>query len=151
MIEPLASCPEVIPTLARWICDEWPVEGRTHGEAETQLRENLNRDRLPITWVYRFGGEVVGTVSLDLSDLPLPGYAHLSPWLASLYVIPSARGHGAGHALVNHALEFARRLSISPVYLWTSGSTSMYEKRGWKGLGTDMYGGRRMTVMQIAL
>ena len=151
LIEPLASCPEVIPTLAQWFCDEWPYEGRSCSEAEAQLRENLNRDRLPITWVCRLGKEVVGTVSLDLSDLPLPDYAHLSPWLASLYVIPSARGRGIGRALVNHLLDFARLRSISTIYLWTPGSTTMYDKCGWKILKTTTYTGRPITVMQIGL
>ena len=149
--ESLASCPEVIPTLAQWICGEWPFEGRSLGEAEAQLRENLNRDQLPITWVCRAGEQVIGTVSLDLADLPLPAYAQLSPWLASLYVVPSARGRGVGRALVDHALDFARRRSIPTIYLWTPGSATMYEKRGWKILGRATYAGHRITVMHIAL
>ena len=151
LIEPLATCPEVIPTLAQWFCDEWPYEGRSRSEVEAQLRENLNRDRLPITWVRRSGGEIIGTVSLDLSDLPLPAYARLSPWLASLYVVPSARGRGVGRALVNHLLDFARGGSISTVYLWTPGSTKLYEKCGWKIFDTASYAGRPITLMQITL
>ena len=150
LIEPLADCAEAIPMLAQWFCEEWPYEGRSRGEAEAQLRENLNRDRVPITWVRRAGGEVIGTVSLDLSDLPVPAYAQLSPWLASLYVIPSARGRGIGRALVNHLLDFARRSSISTVYLWTPGSTGLYEKCGWKIFDTATYAGRAITLMQIA-
>jgi GNAT superfamily N-acetyltransferase len=149
-IEPLANCPEAISTLAQWICDEWPYEGRTRGEIETQLRENLNRDRLPITWIARSGEDVIGTVSLDLSDLPLPAYAELSPWLASLYVIAPARGRGVGLALVNHALDFARSRSIATVYLWTPGSTKLYEKCGWKIFGASSYADRPITLMQIA-
>ena len=151
LIEPLANCPEIIPTLAQWICDEWPYEERTRGAAETQLQGNLNRDRLPMTWVCRSGEQVIGTVSLDLSDLPLPAYTHLSPWLASLYVVPSARGRGAGGALMKQVLDFSRRGSISTVYLWTPGSTAMYEKRDWKILGTDTYASHSITVMQIVL
>ena len=150
LIEPLADCAEAIPMLARWFCDEWPYEGRSRGEAEGLLRENLNRDRVPITWVRRAGGQVIGTVSLDLSDLPLPAYAELSPWLASLYVVPSARGRGVGRALVNHLLDFARGSSISTVYLWTPGSTGLYEKCGWKVFDTATYAGRAITLMQIA-
>jgi GNAT superfamily N-acetyltransferase len=150
LIEPLADCAEAIPMLAQWFCEEWSYEGRTRGEVETQLRENLNRDRVPITWVRRAGGQVIGTVSLDLSDLPLPAYAQLSPWLASLYVIPSARGRGIGRALVNHLLDFARGSSISTVYLWTPGSTGLYEKCGWKVFDTATYAGRAITLMQIA-
>lgn len=150
LIEPLADCAEAIPMLAQWFCAEWPYEGRSRGAVETQLRENLNRDRLPITWVHRAGVQVIGTVSLDLSDLPLPAYEQLSPWLASLYVVPSARGRGVGRALVNHLLDFARRSSISTVYLWTPGSTGLYEKCGWKIFDTATYAGRAITLMQIA-
>ena len=151
LIEPLADCAEAIPMLAQWFCEEWPYEGRLRGAVEAQLRENLNRDRVPITWVRRAGVQVIGTVSLDLSDLPLAAYAQLSPWLASLYVIPSARGRGVGRALVNHLLDFARRSSISRVYLWTPGSTGLYEKCGWKTFDATTYAGRAITLMQIGL
>jgi GNAT superfamily N-acetyltransferase len=150
LIEPLADCAEAVPMLAQWFCDEWPYEERSPGTVEAQLRENLNRDRLPITWIYRSGADVIGTVSLDLSDLPLPAYSHLSPWLASLYVIPSARGRGVGLALVNYLLGFARRASISTAYLWTPGSTKLYEKCGWKIFDTSSYAGHPITLMQIA-
>jgi GNAT superfamily N-acetyltransferase len=42
---------------------------------------------------------VIGTVSLDFSDLP--SHDHLSPWLASLFVLPEARGQGTGTALID--------------------------------------------------
>ena len=150
LIEPLADCAEAIPMLAQWFCAEWPYEGRSRGAVETQLRENLNRDRVPITWVRRAGMQVIGTVSLDLSDLPVPAYRQLSPWLASLYVVPSARGRGVGRALVNHLVDFARGSSISMVYLWTPGSTGLYEKCGWKVFDTTTYAGRAITLMKIA-
>ena len=151
LIEPLADCAEAIPMLAQWFCDEWPYEGRSPGEVGAQLRKNLNRDRLPITWICRSGGDVIGTISLDLSDLPLPAYTHLSSWLASLYVIQSARGRGIGLALVNHLLGFARRSSITTAYLWTPGSTRLYDKCGWKAFDASSYAGRPITLMQIAL
>jgi GNAT superfamily N-acetyltransferase len=149
-IEPLANCPEAIPTLAQWFSDEWPYENRSRDAIETQLRENLNRDRHPITWVARDGEETIGTVSLDLADLPLPDYAQLSPWLASLYVIPPARGRGVGPALVNHLLDFARRRSLATLYLWTPGSTRLYEKCGWKVFDTTVFAGHPITLMRIA-
>jgi len=151
LIEPLANYSEVIPRLAHWFCREWPFEGRSHGEAEAQLRENLNHDCLPITWVGLDNGEVIGTVSLDVSDLPLPEYAHLSPWLASLYVVPSARGRGVGRALVNHVLEFARRGSLPAIYLWTPGKTALYKSCGWKILDRTTYAGHPIAVMRVAL
>ncbi len=149
-IEPLANYPEAIPTLARWFNDEWPYENRSLDARETQLRENLNRDRSPITWVAREGGETIGTVSLDLADLPLPDYAQLTPWLASLYVIPPARGRGVGSALVNQLLEFARSHSLATLYLWTPGPTKLYERCGWKTFNTAVFAGHPIALMRIA-
>ena len=149
-IEPLANYPEAIPTLARWFHNEWPYENRSLDARETQLRQNLNRDRLPITWVAREAGETIGTVSLDLADLPLPDFTQLSPWLASLFVIPPARGRGVGPALVNHLLEFARNRSLAPLYLWTPGSTKLYEKCGWNIFDTAVLAGHPITLMRIA-
>ena len=149
-IEPLANFPKAIPTLAGWFNDEWPYENRSLDAREAQLRENLNRDCLPISWVARDGEETIGTVSLDLADLPVPKYAQLSPWLASLYVVSPARGRGVGPALVNHLLEFARSRSLATVYLWTPGSTKLYEKLGWKTFDTAIYAGHPITLMRIA-
>src|SRR5688572_2594307 len=118
----LADLPEAIPTLAEWFHAEWHAfDGRSRSEIEAQLRDNLNRDSLPITFVAVDTTEVIGTVSLELSDLP--PYDHLSPWLASLYVEPPRRRAGVGQALVSHAAEFARQRGLSTLYLWTAGST----------------------------
>jgi GNAT superfamily N-acetyltransferase len=146
----LADLPEAIPTLAEWFCAEWHAfDGRSRAEIETQLHGCLNRDSLPITFVAAEGAEVIGSVSLDLSDLP--PYDHLSPWLASLYVVPPRRREGVGRALVNHLAGYARERGLSPLYLWTPGSTQMYEECGWEAIGSDNYGGRPITIMRRAL
>ena len=146
-IRPLADMPEAIPTLAEWFHAEWHAfDGRSRGEIEAQLRDNLHRDSLPITFVVAEGTEVIGTVSLDLADLP--PYDHLSPWLASLYVVPPRRRAGVGRLLVNHAAEFARQRGLSPLYLWTPGSTRMYAECGWEAIESATYAGRPITIMR---
>ena len=90
----LADVPAAIPTLAEWFHSEWHhYDGRSVAEVEVELRHYLNRDSLPITFLALNGTEVIGTVSLDTSNLP--PYDHLSPWLASLYVVPSAAAKGS--------------------------------------------------------
>src|SRR5262245_45031224 len=131
MIQPLADNPEAVPLLVRWFHAEWHCfDGRSQATIEAQLAENLHRDGIPITFLaLAAGGEVVGAGSVDLSDLP--PFDRLSPWLATLYVLPPAHRAGIGTALVRHAQQFAAAHSISPRYLWTPGSTCLYEKCGW--------------------
>jgi GNAT superfamily N-acetyltransferase len=93
--------------LAGWFHREWSTfDGRSVKVIEAQLAENLSRDSIPITFLAIEESILVGTVSLDLSDLP--SHDHLSPWLASLFVLPAARGQGIGTDLIRHAQEFAR-------------------------------------------
>jgi GNAT superfamily N-acetyltransferase len=119
-IRPLADSPDAVPLLARWFHREWhDFDGRSLADIEEQLAENLTRDSIPITFLAQSGSELVGTVSLDLSDLP--AFDHFSPWLASLYVLPSARGVGIGTALVRHAQKFATSRGVKRIHLWTPG------------------------------
>jgi len=148
-IRPLADRPDAVGLLAEWFCTEWNTfDGRSRREIEAQLRGNLSRDALPITFVALSGADVIGTVSLDASDLP--AYDHLSPWLACLYVVPSQRRAGVGQLLVRHAVAFARERQVSSLFLWSPGSTRLYEKCGWRILRTDVYGGRPITLMELA-
>ena len=147
-IRPLADNPEAVPLLARWFYAEWhSFDGRSRSTIEAQLTENFHRDCIPITFLAMSGCEVVGTVSLDLSDLP--PFDHLSPWLASLYVIPEARGAGIGTALICHAQQYAASRQINQLYLWTPGATSLYEKCGWTVLNRAHYHTRPITLMRF--
>jgi predicted N-acetyltransferase YhbS len=148
-IRPLADRPDAVGLLAEWFCTEWNTfDGRSRWEIEAQLRGNLSRDALPITFVALSGADVIGTVSLDASDLP--AYDHLSPWLACLYVVPSQRSAGVGQLLVHHAVAFAREREVSSFFLWSPGSTRLYEKCGWRIFRTDVYGARPITLMELA-
>jgi predicted N-acetyltransferase YhbS len=113
---------------------------------ETQLAENLGRSSLPVTFLAMEDSKVVGTVSLDLSDLP--SHDQLSPWLASLFVVPEARGRGIATALVRHAQEFPALRKVSALYLWTPGLTRLYERCGWIEIERTHYASRPITVMR---
>src|SRR3990170_1380318 len=85
-------------------------DGRTWNAeiAERELREMAMPGSGDATWV-AFAGDgravddVLGSVSMVASD-DLPGFEHLTPWLASLFVTESARGAGVGGALVDRVL-----------------------------------------------
>lgn len=146
-IHPLAECPNAIATLSGWFYSEWnSFDGRSIAEIEAQLHQNISRDAVPITFVAVRDAAIIGTVSLDVSDLP--GFDHLSPWLASLFVAPGFRGAGVGSALVQRVTDFARAKGIRTLYLWTAGSTRFYERCGWRMLQATTYGGQSISVLQ---
>ena len=148
-IQPLADEPGCIPILARWFHAEWhDLDGRPVPDIEAQLSENIARDGIPISFLAHSGSELVGTVSLEPSDLPQ--FDHLSPWLASLYVVPKARRAGIGTALVQHVQKFALDHAIRPLYLWTPGATHLYENCGWSILQRSTYNSHPITLMHLA-
>jgi len=148
-ISPLADLPDAIETLAKWFHDEWHAfDGRSIANIATQLSENLNRDSLPISFVAHRNGQLLGSVSLDRFDFP--AFDYLSPWLSSLYVHPSVRGKGVGGSLVRHIQRFAVSRGIGPIYLWTPGSTQLYERCGWLEFATTTYSGRLVKLMKFS-
>ena len=108
----------------------------------------LNRDSIPITFVAYRNSDLIGSVSLDLSDLPL--FDHLSPWLASLYVQTPFRGQGVGRALVHHLQSFALSRGIGRLYLWTAGSTQFYERCGWVEFASATHRSRPIKLMHFS-
>jgi predicted N-acetyltransferase YhbS len=144
---PLADRPDAIPLLAGWFHSEWSsFDGRSVTMVEAQLAENLKRESIPITFLALVGATVIGTVSLDESDLP--SHYHLSPWLASLFVAPEARERGIATALVRYALDFAALQKIPSLYLWTPGPTRLYERCRWIEIERTEYASCPITVMR---
>ena len=80
-------------------------------------------------WIAEFDGRRVGCVMcVDAGD----GAARLR----ILLVTPEARGHGAGTALVNTCLAFARNAGYREVTLWTNSvldsARRIYERAGFE-------------------
>ena len=148
-ISPLADLPDAVQTLAKWFHEEWHAfDGRTIESIATQLSENLNPDSIPITFIAHRNEELLGSVSLDRSDFP--PLDHLSPWLSSLYVHSSCRGKGIGCSLVRHLQNFALARGIGPLYLWTPGSTRLYERCGWVAFASATYGAQPVKLMKFS-
>ncbi len=57
--------------------------------------------------------------------------------LRSLVVSPSARGTGAGSALVDHAEAFARSQGVGRIYLLTTTAEPFFERRGYQRIARD--------------
>lgn len=147
-IKHLADCPETIPQIAGWLYQEW---GRFNPGASVErgiqrLEQRLDRDHVPLTLVAHADGQPVGTVSLV--DCDMDTRPDLSPWLASLYVLPEHRRRGVGKALVEALVREARRLGIGSLYLFTYGEEAFYARLGWQKFEDCNYQGREVVIMR---
>ena len=93
---------------------------------------------------YRSG---TSAIEEDLPEAELPGGASLSPWLASIFVVPEARGGGIGRALVERAVVQAAGLGIETLYLFTAGQEAFYRRLGWSVRERVLYHGREGAIM----
>jgi GNAT superfamily N-acetyltransferase len=145
LIDTLENVPEFIPTVAQWIYQEFPHEflGLTLQDWTQQFADSQGDSCM--TFVALENGQVLGTASLDQSDLPpRPDF---SPWLASVYVVPEARGLGLGSLLVQKIEYEAAKQVYAKIYLHTFDREDFYLKRGWKTLESLHYWEHELVVM----
>ena len=130
-IEYLADHPELAPTLARWHYDSWQdlIPNWSYEIALEELSSHRDRAAIPTTFVAFRNDALVGSASLLVEDMP--EWRHLTPWVASVFVIPSERGRKIGSRLVRHAVTVAGRLGMKEVYLLTPGQAGFYRRLGW--------------------
>lgn len=128
----LADAPELIDQLAAMFVEEWePYYGRQGpGDAETDLSDSCNRDKIPLALVaLDDDGEVLGTASLKSRSVET--HRHLTPWLAALFVVERYRGRGVNAALVAAIEEHALQMGFERIYVGASGVTSKMRDAGW--------------------
>ena len=141
---------EHVATLAAWhhaewghLYDEWTLE-----VAEAELADQATRRTLPTTLVLVDEGRALGSVSLVLEDAP-ELCEEGSPWLASLYVLPEARGRGLGTKLVNAAVELAAHENIGHLFLFTPEHANFYRRLGWRLIARTALKGTEVDLMEI--
>ena len=134
-IEFLDSHRGQVATLAAWHHAEWRhlYDDWTLAVATAELADHATRRRLPTTLVLFDADALLGSVSLVLEDAPAL-QDRGSPWLASLYVVPKARGQGNGRALVQAAVALAAREQVPQLFLFTPDHADFYRSLGWRPL-----------------
>jgi predicted N-acetyltransferase YhbS len=147
----LRDRPDLFPLVAGWIWDEWQelLPQRSAAQFEAWLRSDGRGCGLPTTLVRIEDGEPVATVSLECDDMEIR--PELTPWLASLYVVPAHRSRGLGQALVRAAEEEARSLAIRELFLYTPAHESFYAALGWERLEQCDYRGTPVAIMRRRL
>lgn len=140
-----------IATLASWHHGEWGhlFDDWTLEIATTELLDHASRRTLPTTLVLVENDRLLGSVSLLFEDAAeLDDFG--SPWLASLFVVPEARGRGLGAALVNAALALAIDSGVSRLFLFTPDHAAFYQRLGWLSVGRSRVNGTAVDVMMFA-
>ena len=135
-IEFLADYPHFAEPLARYHHEEWKalLPLWSYEAALAELQDHTQPRTIPTTMVALEGDQLLGSASLvheDPTEEDLPGLASLSPWLASVFVLPGQRGRGVGSALVEAVVAQAQALNVPRLYLFTAGQEAFYARLGW--------------------
>lgn len=146
----LAELPGLAPTLARWHHAQW---GHLYTDwslqhATDELVDHASRRTLPTTLVAMDGDQVLGSVSLVNEDAP-EFREQGDAWLASLYVVPEARGRGLGALLVRALVRFAAAQKVARLWLFTSEHAAFYARLGWRPQGSATLRGIPVQLMDI--
>ncbi len=146
----LADVPGHAATLARWHHAQWGdlYTDWTLEVATDELTDHATRRAMPTTLVALRGEQLLGSVSLVLEDAPElrdQGDA----WLASLYVLPEARGQGLGERLVKSLVAFAAEQKVERLWLFTPEHASFYARLGWRPQGSAKLRGVPVQLMDI--
>jgi GNAT superfamily N-acetyltransferase len=150
-IEQLDAHRDLVATLASWHHAQWGhlYSHWTFAVALGELEDHATRAAgLPTTLVALDGEELLGSVSLVLEDAPELS-EHGSPWLASLYVKPEARGRGIGAQLVRAAVARAAAEGIAELFLFTPEHKRFYAQLGWQEIARTALKGTAVDLMRI--
>ncbi len=126
---------KALPLVASWIYNEWSYlyVGKTVRHVEAFLRERFHTRTLPLTFVAFDGNRPIGTLSLKEFDMP--ERRDLTPWIASLYVVPDARSRGVGSRLLQAAERKAAGMGFRRLFLFTIDpglASRFYGPKGWR-------------------
>jgi predicted N-acetyltransferase YhbS len=149
-IEYLADHQEFAPLLAAWHFDEWKelLPAWSLEKAVAELRSHTQRRQIPTTFIAMERRSVIGSASLLAADLD--GWEHLSPWVASVYVVPERRGEGIGRLLVSRAVQEACLLGVPEVFLFTAGQEAYYARLGWTAFQIARHDRHDVVIMRRA-
>jgi predicted N-acetyltransferase YhbS len=146
-ILPLKQRPDLAAQLAGLHAAEWG-HLYTDWTADAALQELLNEppfNRLPATLVAVKDRVLLGSVSVIYDDLP--GWPHLNPWVASLYVVEPERGKGIGSVLLSAAEALLRNHSIPRAHVFTEHHATYFQRFGWLRYADSKANGHDVVIL----
>jgi len=146
----LRDKPELLEALAQWHQGEWSQlnPGETLEQRIIRMQPFLNDKLIPSTYI-AFDDRLYGSAAIVENDMD--NRPDLSPWLASVFVIPEYRDQGIGSALVRHVMQLAQQGNIEKLYLYTLDREALYHKLGWRRFDKENYYGHEVAIMEADL
>lgn len=137
-----------VTTLAGWAHAEWGHQhpGRDLAAAIGHFRVDCGPAGVPSVFAALAGERPVGMASLVVDDMS--DRRELTPWLASVYVLPEWRGHGIASRLVRRVEAEARVHGVGRLFLYTPDQQALYRRLGWRSREERDYCGEAVTIMQ---
>lgn len=141
-----ADSPHVLD-VTQWMFTAW---GHLNPEKTLQdaIEETISECGavgVPSIFVAMQGDMPVGTASLIADDMSIR--SELTPWLASVFVLPGSRGRGIASALIKRVEVEAQANDIRRFYLYTPDQQALYQRLGWQPVECLEYRGEAVTLM----
>lgn len=140
-----------VATLAAWEYRQWGQQGSglSLAVATADFRRGCGFCGVPSVFAALVGEQPVGMARLVEEDMD--SRPELTPWLASVFVLPEWRGRGVASRLVERVEEEARDSGIDQLYLFTPDQQSLYGRLGWREMEVSKHRGEPVTIMRRRL
>jgi len=142
--------PHFIKTIAKWYVEEWRHLVNVESEkAECEkLKSYLNRSEFPLIVLAVECDQLLGCVQLKFREMTI--YPEREHWLGGVYIYKPQRGKGLAKKLIWFAIEKARKLNVSTLYLQTEQlDGGLYAQIGWQPIDQVDYEGHEVLVMKL--
>jgi GNAT superfamily N-acetyltransferase len=153
-VENIQLYPQHQHLAAEWSVEEWK-NLFPQDTVQTYLSLFQQKDdyagRLCETFVAVGDLDTLLGLAILLDDDNLPDAQEPGPWLAAVFVTPSARKAGVGSALVQKVTQRAIELCHECIYLYTEDMQQWYARKGWQPLRTTVNNGHAVSVMHLPL
>jgi GNAT superfamily N-acetyltransferase len=143
---------EYITALSQWSFETW---SKYHPNATRKgyiekLKGHCQIDALPLTLIALNNGEPIGMCSLRSSEDIRPD---LTPWLSSLYVVPSCRHQQVGQCLIDAIKRIARSMGFETLYLlnYEPSLNNYFVELSWVLIGSDYLNNYPISIMETTL
>ncbi|MFC3282877.1 GNAT family N-acetyltransferase [Litchfieldella rifensis] len=136
-----------VATIAEWQYEQWGYlhPGETLAVWRGSLEAHCGSRGVPSVFVALCDTRPVGTASLVEDDMG--ERLQLTPWLASVFVVPEWRGQGIASRLVKRVEREARDVGFAHCHLFTPDQQGLYRRLGWQDHEVLTYRGEDVTIM----